>query len=129
MSSARPISNKRSIQASGVVSEGALTSGSRPRQSATTSTARQAGSSLASASSGAPLRAAAKKVGGRRQRLARPPAARHGPTLQPRNLVESRDSPAALQTYKAEVAEFEAWAAGGGRGLHAPGAADSATSD
>ncbi|CAK0844899.1 unnamed protein product [Prorocentrum cordatum] len=65
----------------------------------------------------------------RRQRLARPPAVRHGPAPQPRNPVERSVAPSTLHTYKAEVAEFRAWAAGRGLGLRTPEAADSAMSD
>ncbi|CAK0870936.1 unnamed protein product [Prorocentrum cordatum] len=69
------------------------------------------------------------RLGARRQRLARPPAARHGPAPLPRNLVENSVSATTLHTYKAEVGEFEAWAAGRVRSLRTHEAADSAMSD
>ncbi|CAK0827978.1 unnamed protein product [Prorocentrum cordatum] len=89
----------------------------------------KAGSPLTSASSGGPLLAPRQRPEGRRQRLARPPAVRHGPAPQPRNLVECSVAPGTLRTYKAEVAEFRAWAAGRGLGLRTPESADSAMSD
>ena len=111
----RPASSKRLLPASGAVSERASTSGKRPRQSARTSTASRAGSSLTSGSSGAPSRGSAQKIEDRLQRLTRPLVVQRGLAPRLRGLVSSSAAPVTPLAFKTEKAEIGA--GGNGRGF------------
>ena len=104
----RPAYSKRSLPASGAVSEWASTSGKRPRLSARTSTASRAGSSLTSGSSGAPSRGSAQKIEDRLQRLTRPLVVQRGLAPRLRGLVSSSAAPVTPLAFKTEKAELGA---------------------